>query len=71
MGYSRAVRVGNVVEVAGTTPQNAGEQTVLAYALGANEAYELTGTHTEPGPMHSRRLLELAIAWDDIFEELP
>lgn len=44
---------------------------MLAYALGANEAYELTGTYTEPGTMHSRRLPELAIAWNDIFEELP
>ena len=48
-----------------------GEQTVLAYALGAGEQYELTGTYTGPGPMHSRRLPELAIAWTDIFEELP
>ncbi|WP_310391768.1 Uma2 family endonuclease [Hymenobacter sp.] len=48
-----------------------GEQTVLAYALGANGEYELTGTYAEPGPMHSHRLPELLIAWNDIFEELP
>ena len=48
-----------------------GEQTVLAHALGANGEYELTGTYAEPGPMHSSALPELAIAWNDLFEEQP
>ncbi|MBC8082951.1 MAG: Uma2 family endonuclease [Hymenobacter sp.] len=48
-----------------------GEQTVLAYTLGVNGEYELTGTYAEPGPMHSHRMPELLIAWNDIFEELP
>lgn len=48
-----------------------GEQTVLAHALDANGAYELTGTYSEPGPMESRTLPELPINWNDIFEELP
>lgn len=47
-----------------------GEQTVLGYALGANEQYELTGTYSEPGPMASRVLPELQIDWNDIFEVL-
>ncbi|HEX8504664.1 MAG TPA: Uma2 family endonuclease [Hymenobacter sp.] len=48
-----------------------GEQTVLAHALGADEQYELTGTYSEPGPMQSSTLPELAINWNDIFRELP
>lgn len=48
-----------------------GEQTVLAYSLDPAGAYELTGTYSEPGPMHSRTLPELQLKWDDIFEQLP
>lgn len=48
-----------------------GEQTILAYTLGANEQYELTGTYVEPGPMRSTTLPELLIDWNDIFQELP
>lgn len=48
-----------------------GEQTILAYALGANGEYELTGTYAEPGPMQSRTLPELPIDWGDIFVEIP
>ena len=48
-----------------------GEQTILAYALGAQEQYELTGTYAEPGPMRSTALPELLIDWNDIFEERP
>lgn len=48
-----------------------GEQTVLAYALGAKGEYELTGTYAEPGPIQSRTLPELLIDWADIFVEIP
>lgn len=48
-----------------------GEQVVLAYALGANGEYELTGTYAEPGAMLSRTLPELPIDWSDIFTEQP
>ena len=43
----------------------------MAYTLGANEQYELTGTYAEPGPMRSTTLPELLIDWNDIFQELP
>ena len=48
-----------------------GEQTVLAYALGSTEQYELTGTYSESGPMQSSVLPELLVNWTDIFTELP
>ena len=45
-----------------------GEQTVLAYTIGADEQYKLTGTYAEPGPMRSTTLPELLVDWTDLFQ---